>query len=271
MKNYHNFAFTEIKKEFISPEIPSLPYVLCTLGTFNTQPKTVRKKGFKFNHILWVTNGVGKFEMNGEEFVLKAGEGVFFKRSLPHKYEAKTKEFSTAWLTFLCDNSIFDYFKVSDWFKFPVTPTLLAYAKELEMLCCKSSSIITRSAVGYSGLVEWLTEISEPYLEKTDTIRQFLEAHFSKPLTLEDIANEVGIDKFSLCRYYKNQTGITVMEQLKLIRIAKAKQLLAYTDYRSLDIAKMCGFDSPSYFTKLFKIQTGQTPKGYREIHKKGM
>ena len=55
------------------------------------------------------------------------------------------------------------------------------------------------------------------------------------------------------------------MDYLIEYRIRAAKKLLETTDYSITDIALNCGFNSTSYFTKLFHRSCGKTPNAYRK------
>ena len=96
-------------------------------------------------------------------------------------------------------------------------------------------------------------------------IDQILECRYNEPLTLDEIATEVGMDRFSLCRYYAAERGMTVMDKLFHIRIEKAKRFLKYGTDPIEQVGRMCGFDSPSYFGKRFREAVGQTPAEYRK------
>lgn len=58
----------------------------------------------------------------------------------------------------------------------------------------------------------------------------------------------------------------TIMHYLLTIRISRAREfLIRFPDKKVLEIAKMCGFESPSYFGKKFKLETGMTPDTFRK------
>ncbi len=99
----------------------------------------------------------------------------------------------------------------------------------------------------------FLEEVFSENVSLKSRVEQILESRFSKDISLEEIASELSLSKYTLCRRYFAECGMTVMEQLKRIRVAKAKQLLLSTALPVSEIGKMCGFMSPSYFGKVFK------------------
>ena len=65
-------------------------------------------------------------------------------------------------------------------------------------------------------------------------------------------------------RIFKKETGATFNSFLNEVRIEKSKALLRNNDLKMVDIALMVGFESQSYFTKVFKKITGISPLQYR-------
>ena len=114
-----------------------------------------------------------------------------------------------------------------------------------------------------------MTELFSTILSSADTLSvrvlRLLEQRYSEPLTLYDIADEFGVDRFSLCRTYKAERGVTVMEDLNRIRIAKAKRFLKYGTDPIEKVGQLCGYESASYFGKRFRESVGQTPAEYRK------
>lgn len=92
-----------------------------------------------------------------------------------------------------------------------------------------------------------------------------LERNFNKNLTLEEIAEKLHYNKYSLCHAYREETGESIMQTLKKIRIRKAKHMLRYSDYPIENVGKYCGFESSSYFIKIFKQETNKTPGQYKK------
>lgn len=94
---------------------------------------------------------------------------------------------------------------------------------------------------------------------------QYISEHYSEPITLTQMAEEVYLTPSYLCRVFKKETGLTFNEYLNRVRINKAKELLRNRDLRLTDISLMVGYEDQSYFTKVFKRLTGTLPRAYRE------
>lgn len=242
---------------------PELPFVVTTLGSNSRQPVQLRPNGFESHHVIWVEKGAGTFCAGGEQFTLREGEGFFCRAGVPHEYRAFAPPFSTAWITFDCGDSLLDYFDAPDYFRFAVTPQFLADIKELSELF-RSGTPLSRSAAGYSWCTGWLQSVLGTVPDTATRVLRFIENEYARPVTLDDVSEHVGMSKFALCRYYRAKTGVTVMDQLRRVRIANAKRFLRLLPLKSEEIGRMCGFENASYFCKLFKAETGLTPNQYR-------
>ena len=97
----------------------------------------------------------------------------------------------------------------------------------------------------------------------THAIR-YLSAHYSEPVTLAQTAKSAGVHPSYLSSLFRKITGLTFKDYLNNIRIEHALELLKNTDYPIMEIAISCGFNDQSYFSKVFKKQTGMTPRQFR-------
>lgn len=71
-----------------------------------------------------------------------------------------------------------------------------------------------------------------------------------------------------LCRSFKKYYSITVTEYINDLKINYASNLLINTNKPIIDICFECGFQSMSYFYRVFKQKNGDTPHKYRELYK---
>ena len=98
-------------------------------------------------------------------------------------------------------------------------------------------------------------------------IINYLEENYQGSVSLDDISCNVRLSKEYICALFKQAMHQTIMRYLIKIRISRARiYLLQYPEKRVLEIARMCGFESPSYFGKVFKNEVGVTPDQYRSM-----
>lgn len=100
------------------------------------------------------------------------------------------------------------------------------------------------------------------------SVSQFLESVFNPgkmPGTIASYASEIGISENYLSRLVKKHTGRSVGAWIDIVRIQRAKRLLSDTSHPIIDIAAAVGIDDQSYFSRLFKKETGLTPSVFRK------
>jgi two-component system, response regulator YesN len=92
----------------------------------------------------------------------------------------------------------------------------------------------------------------------------FLDKHFAEPVSLPDIAREIGVSSNYLSNAFMADTGIHLIEYLNRIRIKSAVRMMRDPQLKTADIAAMCGFLNISYFYMQFKKTVGTGVKQYR-------
>ncbi len=94
-------------------------------------------------------------------------------------------------------------------------------------------------------------------------ICRYIGGHCQEKLTLEKLSREFFVSRSAIVRDFRLALDMTVVEYITAFRIQKAKSLLR-RGARISDVAESCGFSSDSYFTKVFRDSTGQTPAAFR-------
>ena len=79
-------------------------------------------------------------------------------------------------------------------------------------------------------------------------------------LNVEDLGKDMGLSRVQLYRKIKSLTNYSPNELLRIARLKKAASLLASSDMTVAEIGYEVGFSSPSYFTKCYKEQFGESP-----------
>jgi AraC-like DNA-binding protein len=93
----------------------------------------------------------------------------------------------------------------------------------------------------------------------------FLENHFAESITLKQVADLIHLTESNFCNFFKKATGKTFSDYLNIIRITRSCQLLLQTDKTINSIAFECGFETLSYFNRVFLKKKGLTPKEFRK------
>lgn len=96
-------------------------------------------------------------------------------------------------------------------------------------------------------------------------VKKYIEEHFSKKITLDDLAHQFHIHHVYLQRKFKEETGLTPFDYQKQIRISKAKEFLLTTNLSVDEISDLCGFCNTSYFIDVFRKSENITPFKFRQ------
>lgn len=92
----------------------------------------------------------------------------------------------------------------------------------------------------------------------------FIREHAGEPIQVEDVLKVVAISRRQLERYFQETLGRSPAEEIRRVRLERAKELLAQTDLPIPKVATACGFGTGEYLATLFKHATGLTPLKYR-------
>lgn len=93
----------------------------------------------------------------------------------------------------------------------------------------------------------------------------YMRAHFSEPISIDDICSAIHTSKYYFCRTFKASTGLTVMTYILKLRVVMASHMIERGGYSMTHISEACGFSSPAYFSRVFKEETGLSPLRYKQ------
>lgn len=101
--------------------------------------------------------------------------------------------------------------------------------------------------------------------KRIDKVLSYIQSNYTQKLSLGDIAAMAHMNPSAFCRYFKEQSGKTLLQYIMDVRIGYACRLLIVSKMTVSQIAIECGFDSLAHFNKMFKKLTKFTPTSYRE------
>ncbi len=94
----------------------------------------------------------------------------------------------------------------------------------------------------------------------------YIQEHSAEPLSRQEIAAHVGLSADYLTSCFHKELGLTPVAYLNRYRIQQARQLLKNTHKSVTEIALDVGFSSSSYFSRIFRRETGMSPEAYRRL-----
>ena len=99
----------------------------------------------------------------------------------------------------------------------------------------------------------------------TTRLEKYVDDHLEQSLTSERICTALGVSRTALYHLATDAYGCGISEYITRRRIRRAQELLIRTNQGGVDICNQCGFNNYNYFIRVFKKQTGFTPKMYRK------
>ncbi|MGI8972367.1 MAG: helix-turn-helix domain-containing protein [Dehalococcoidia bacterium] len=96
--------------------------------------------------------------------------------------------------------------------------------------------------------------------------KELFHDRFTKSLSLDEIAQAVGVHLTHLARVFRQHYHCTLGDYLRGLRIERARQELSASDAPLIEIATTAGYCDQSHFSTAFRRHTGVTPGEYRRI-----
>lgn len=264
-----------------------------------THTHSVRWHWHEEMEILVVGNGYAKVLTDDNEQILTPGQGLIMNQNVMHSIHSIEGSKCTYYSLVFHPDFLFGYTNsylrtnfLLPMQSFAVLKTMLleeynAWHKSMLTLLNKVFAANLTKNFGYEIVTKgylcefWATLLSRlpqaniPQTPNVSLNEQrvkkamlFIRLHHAEALSLDDIADSISVSKSECCRCFKTTIQMTPFEYLMKYRIFEAsKQILNERDSnRSIaDLALSVGFNSISYFNKLFKRYLNCTPTEYRE------
>lgn len=95
----------------------------------------------------------------------------------------------------------------------------------------------------------------------------YMKQHLEEEISLQTLADLVHFHPNYLSGQIKNKLGVSFSVYLLKLRMERAGELLATTDYKVAEVAERCGFRDGSYFNRVFRREYQMAPEQYRKVH----
>ena len=111
---------------------------------------------------------------------------------------------------------------------------------------------------------EYESMTGKPCRREIALVKSYVCDHLSEELSIVRIGEVAGMSESRFSHVFKEETGISFMEYVGMVRMEKARELLQNTDLRINEIAEQIGIANPNYFSAQYKKRTGQSPNEFR-------
>lgn len=258
-----------------------LPLYIVSTGYWTHQPQVVRKDGYKNFQWIQCFDGQGTLEIDGTSTTISKGQGMLLYPGVPHRYYPVTEPWTIQWVEFngnAAESLLRSLQFENSRLLFLTKPKILqARINEINYMFGqrKHGASYEGSGLLYSLLVELFRYAStseirtnQEHYEHLKPAIDFIEKHFDQPIALQDLANCLNVTPQYVCVLFQRSLGARPFAYINRIRIQKAKEYLQqFPEWDVQTITTKVGFESPSYFIKLFKKNEGVTPNEFRKLH----
>lgn len=93
----------------------------------------------------------------------------------------------------------------------------------------------------------------------------YIEKHYTESISLEDIADHVGLTPQYFSTYFKEEMNCNLIDYIARLRIEKAKEIIRNSQMSVQEICFIVGYHDPNYFSRIFKKYVGVTPTKYKK------
>lgn len=109
-------------------------------------------------------------------------------------------------------------------------------------------------------------KLHDPKRQRFHRVLTFIDEHLPEKIKLQQLAKLMGLEPVYFSNLFTRTFGMSITQYMIKKRIDRAQELMAFSDYTFKEIAERCGFESPMYFSRLFRQKTGMTPTLFKRI-----
>ncbi len=231
--------------------------------------------------VYYLVSGKTKYFIGSEIFLLIPGDFVFIPKGEFHRTDSNGIE-SLERILINFDDSFID----PDYIGYLVELLSLKHIRIHESKLHVFHSIFKKMEDEEKTELAGCNEMKKLYLEqmlimisryKRNSVKQelkgsykiiqdaamYIKENFSQNIDLDFLAQKYAMSSGHFSKLFKRVTGVKLTEYITVSRIMAAQEMLSSENKNITEVAIACGFNDSNYFTRVFKRETGMTPKKY--------
>lgn len=243
----------------------------CGYINFCSNAKTLRENGATDHLILFINQGKGYFELNGEIKMVEKNSFIYYPPNAKQHYYYKPSDNAKVYFCHFGGNKIKAIIKESN-----IKPSTVYNVVSPENLVNSFEKIISEytfkeilyNEIANSKIIEIITLVSRNITENIKNTKSAvypaltdINKYPEQNRTLDEYAKMCSLSKYHFIRLFKKHTGCSPIEYRNKIRISLAQEYLTLTSMSVAEISEKLGFSSPSYFCRMYKKYTNKTAK----------
>jgi len=236
----------------------------------------VRRGGVDQAIVILCEDGGGWCELDGVRHEISAGEVLVIPPGRPHRYYADAKDPWSIWWLHVTGDDVADLLSAIGLSAEQPTGALVdAYPAFtlVESICDwlgrdeTRASLIAAAGAAWNLLAQLAAERERRVVADHEPLRlvqDHLREHLSAPVSVPALAELAGFSTSHFSARFRATSGFSVLEYVKRLRMARARQLLITSDHTVADIARSVGYLDPFYFSRQFTAVNGVCPRTFR-------
>lgn len=265
---------------------PELLTIYHAKGAYTAMPRAMHRHENCVEFLL-LTDGYGVHIVGHHRFFTEAGDLLIMNRNALHDEEPSANQHleiyscAATGVKFLelpentiLENGQLPLLKTGEHFEMirHLLQSMYELSKEPTAENVEIANYLLRAfLVTVRGLVraQGAAQAQDPENQLAQDMHDYIDAHFMEELSLEMLATEFHLSTWYVSHLFKKIYGHAPVQYILRRRIGEAQSQLIDTSRGITDIALSVGFNSSSYFHKVFSKITGMSPREYRRIYKK--
>lgn len=267
---------------FIMPNYPKTnatnePSIIYAGGEITISfPFFCESSGFHSYILLYTLTGSSTITIKDSSYQLQENNLLFLDCSLPFKISSYNSnwKFQILYLKEDFVNQYFSIFNENNNFTYDIKP-YSCVSTYFRNIINPSSNTILSNLYETKWLIDILTEICV-YEKSQDNLEDYIpeyirkskaiiDSKLTKAFSLEELAEELQINKYRLCREFSKYYNMPPLRYLNHKKVEKAKEFLFSTNLTITEISTRLGIENVNHFIQLFKKETGATPLAYKQ------
>lgn len=282
-----------------------LPLYIELFGISHRQEPINRPQGFIYWQWFYTVEGKGELVVDGKKYILSENQGFLIAPAQGHSYKALTDTWTVHFIGFggnLCEPLLsFLNMTKTGIYQFADPSVFLMYLEKIKTTYdpqkvdvdesikrrweindtpgkdkkSRNDDLYIYSTICYEFLCAISRDIqmvgkAQVYNDNdyiTNAIR-YMSKNYMRSFSIDEMAKDIGVSKSYLCHIFKKEMDESLGQHLQGIRMGRACFMLLNEPTKRIgEIALECGYETPSYFTKIFRRIHGMTPEEFRARH----